>query len=357
MDNLYENNVECIDTYSQFVFMQKKGYKVYYILKRQNPFYEKLRKSKKLKNVIIVNGSDDIVKKAFVPLIFAKNIVTAFCNFNMKHPVKRLTADFFYSDKTINYIYLNHGVTFLKKWVLDYYSPKFYNKLVVSNVYEKEIYKKEAGWRDENLIECGLSRWGCLKKEKHQQKNIFIFFTWRTSFNKNNYEQSLYYKRLISFLTNSRLQKLLSQNNIHLKIAFHHAFNARNIFFEKCENFVHVVDASEISLHIKTADLFITDYSSIVFDFMFLDIPVIFYKLDWDDPKLNKEDIESAYYAMTKDRFLYNCFYYEGDVIDKIAFYIAHGFVLEKEFAEINSSFFYTKNNIQLLFAENLNKL
>ena len=356
MDNLYEDDVECIDTYSQFCFMKAQNKKVYYIIKKQNKLYMQLRKTQQSDRIIAVDDSSQILKKAFIPLCFTKNIVSAFCNFNMKHPVKKLIADFFYEDKSLNYIYLNHGVTFLKKWILSYYSPKFYNQLVVSNQYEKDIYITEANWKEANLINCGLPRWGNLIKKNHTQKSIFIFFTWRTSFNSSNYLQSMYYKRLKNLLTNNILREILHQYNIKLNIALHHAFYAKKIFFEELNEYTSIVDSCDVSSYISKTDLFITDYSSIAFDFMFLNIPVIFYKLDWDDVALNKDDKESMYYAMTKDNLLYNCVYYEEDLLDLIIHYIKHDFILEDKNKKINEKFFFCKDSIQQNLANILEK-
>lgn len=353
MDNLYEPNTETIDTYSLFLYMQENNIKSYYVLYKKNPLYLELKNANKLKNIIVVDGSFEIVYKSFIPLLFAKSVVTGFCNVISTSWQGR----FLKQNKYIKYIYLNHGATFLKDWVLDYYSPKNFNRLIVSNDFEKEIYLKEAKWRESKLIKSCFPRWDMLKKEQHEEKNIFIFFTWRTSFNENNYKQSLYYKKLKSFVNNKRLVDLLSKHKINLTFAYHHAFHDCNIRFEEISDNVNIINITNISKNIGKSDLFITDYSSICFDFMFLNIPTIFYKLDWQDSSLNEMDTNSMKYAMTKDKFLYNCFYDEEEVISKIEYYIKNNFCLEEQNKEINNKFFYFKKDIRKNLSDALMKL
>ena len=93
--------------------------------------------------------------------------------------------------------------------------------------------------------------------------------------------------------------------------------------------------------------LFITDFSSIVFDFMYLDIPVIFYRFDIDLDE-NTKDFESITFAANRDSYLYNCYYDEENTVNAIIKYINNGFVLEEENKEKNKVFYtyLERNNV-----------
>ena len=119
--------------------------------------------------------------------------------------------------------------------------------------------------------------------------------------------------------------------------------NSGNIHVPDC---VKLISAPEISKIIGETDLAITDYSSIAFDFMFLDIPTIFYRFDDDIRYPDKRDRLNAKSAKSHDKELYNVFYDEDAVIEKIEFYIKNNFVLEPEYKKINDSLFWEKENI-----------
>ena len=105
-------------------------------------------------------------------------------------------------------------------------------------------------------------------------------------------------------------------------------------------SYVEIVDQSEISKNINIADLFITDFSSIAFSFMYLNTPVIFYRLDADYTDEKYKEVEYINYARTKDCEIYNVFYNIDDTIDKVKFYVENNFKLEEEFKDINYKFF-----------------
>jgi len=204
-----------------------------------------------------------------------------------------------------------------------------------------------------------------LRREPQQQKTIFIMFTWRTSFgrwNKNKFAtplgQTVYSRNIKAFLTDEKLQKLLKKNNIKIQVALHHALvnqtDGRYKF--DCEN-VEIVPCENISQYIGKSDLFITDYSSIFFDFAFLNIPIIFYRPDFDDETLLELDKEDMANARSKDELLYNICYSKDKAIECIEKYIKNGFVLENENKQKNDALFSTKEKITEKFVNYLEKL
>ena len=93
------------------------------------------------------------------------------------------------------------------------------------------------------------------------------------------------------------------------------------------KKFVEIIKPEEISKSIETSDLFITDFSSLVFSFMYLNVPVIFYRLDFFESDENYLKREYLSYAQTKDKYLYNVFYELDNVINKIEYYIENNFI------------------------------
>lgn len=120
---------------------------------------------------------------------------------------------------------------------------------------------------------------------------------------------------------------------------------------------VNPVSPTEISAMIRKADLFITDYSSVCFDFMYMDVPTIFYRFDADVTHPDERDNQDADDAAQEDSRLYNVFYDEQAAMDKIDFYVRNGCQLESELRARNEQIFWTRENnckalIELLNAD-----
>lgn len=364
-DNLYEANAECIDTYCVFEYMQKHNIKSYYVVWAENPFYKKLQKNN-LKNVIVVKNSVhnpndfEFFRKIWKILPRTKAVITSFGDLNNK------ITKFLYKNKYITYQHVDHGSVFLKKFILstDYFSPKKYNKFLVCNTQEEDTFR-QFGWKKENLKIIGLPRWDLLKRKQHKQKTIFIMFTWRTSFgfwNKNYFktpiEQTKYNIGIQSLITDKKLLKLVKFHNIKLRIALHHSMlnQTEGRYNFNCDN-IEIVPCENISQYIGKTDLFITDYSSIFFDFAFLNIPIIFYRPDFYDEtllELDKKDMENV---QSKDNQLYNICYDKNKAIKCIEKYIKSDFILEKENKYKNDLLFSTKKNITKKFVNYLEEL
>jgi CDP-glycerol glycerophosphotransferase (TagB/SpsB family) len=350
IDDLFEENAECIDAYSLFLWMQEHNVPSYYVVWKKNYFYEKLKKENKLKNIIVVDKKfgTDLIKKGFIPLLKTKIIVSAFLNWGNFSEERKRIQKWISKNKSITHVYLDHGVVFFKKDVLNAYTPTFFNKLIVSNDIEKEIYKSKGGWIDTDILQGGLTRWDFLKKQVHSQKNIFIFFTFRKTFyGSKNYQDFDYYKNIISLFNNKRLRALLKRYNVKLIYGVHHAiYDQTNLDWKIEADNIEIADIQNISQYIKNTDLFITDYSSIVFDFMFLNIPTIFYKIDFLDQKLCSIDKLSINKFNECEPYIYNIVVSEDELIDRIEFYIKNGFKLEEENISKNNKFFYFRENI-----------
>ena len=190
-------------------------------------------------------------------------------------------------------------------------------------------------------------------------------FTWRRTFcrgNKNiipySLEQAKYNQNISAFLTDEKLQHFLKLHNVKLRMAFHHALlNQTDGKYQfSCDN-VEVIPASNISQYIGQSDLLITDYSSIFFDFAFLNIPIIFYRPDFDDETLCELDRQDMQNASSKDDLLYNICYDKDSAVRCVEKYIKNGFVLEEENKRKNDVLFSTKENITEKFVNYLEGL
>jgi CDP-glycerol glycerophosphotransferase (TagB/SpsB family) len=358
-DNLYEKNAECIDTWALFQYLREKKLRAYYVLWRENPFYQQLKKERRLDHVLItrwnLKHNSGFLTKTFPHILRTKYVITSFGDLFGR------TNKFLFDNKYIIYINTSHGSIFLKTFVLEcgYVSSEKYNKFLIANDVEKEIFTRYE-WHEKDLVKTGLPRWDLLKHMPHEQKTIFVMFTWRTSFmpsRRREYpykiKDSVYFNKISEFLQHPALHELLAAHHVHLKVALHHALlDQGNSQMSKFAD-VEMVEPTGISKQIGVTDLFITDYSSIFFDFAYLNIPIIFYRPDFDDTTLIKWDRDDMEHSKTKDELLYNVCYDPQKAVTLIKHYIEMNFVLEKENREKNARLFDFPKNIR----ENLTNL
>ena len=121
-----------------------------------------------------ING--DILEKLLGLFLRLKAVITA---------EKYSSIDnIFYNIDYITYIFLGHGVTYIKSYLYkDYLSPKFYNKILLPAC---KIFVKlalDAGWQNDNIIKIGYPRWDSYDTffnnlNKNEKAISLIFSKW-----------------------------------------------------------------------------------------------------------------------------------------------------------------------------------
>lgn len=147
--------------------------------------------------------------------------------------------------------------------------------------YETSILRQYFARRDECFIESDYPRnCECIELMLSERKVVGYLSTWDTYilYLPTFRENADYY---VDPLSNDRLKDFLYKNNI-LWVEKQHSYS-KNDFDEVHEDNIFKLDPEfDISVIIKKATLVITDYSSVCWDALYNDIPVIFYTPDFD---------------------------------------------------------------------------
>ena len=192
-------------------------------------------------------------------------------------------------------IYLQHGTLGIKKigykgnsywnnmFRFVYYNPDIKNVLMEENEFEdyqlmygvyhpryQELLKKNDYYKEIN------------KNRKH--KYILWFITWREYFGDNN-ETKRFLNQLEQTINNYKLNKFLKEKKYRLKICLHQFFDKEKIDMltkHLDRTSIEIVSPKDIDVmdEIAKNDILITDYSSLGFDFTFLNKKVIIYQPD-----------------------------------------------------------------------------
>ena len=101
------------------------------------------------------------------------------------------------------------------------------------------------------------------------------------------------------------------------------------------KNYIKFINQINISDYIKVSNLFITDFSSIIFDFVYRKKPFILYIPDHNDTLINifyKRNYYELIQSMKNGTIEFeNTFYDINSVVNKIIFYINKNFQLEEK--------------------------
>ncbi len=332
-DCLCDENVEAIDAWSMYQYLKAENIPAKYVLMRTNKLAESVQDDP---DVILVRDEADFFIRCYGSIA---NACCVLSSFGIHAPYHK----FFKRLPFLRCIFIEHGVIYIGSFAMKIYHPTCFHNIVVPSKRTHELYCNKSAWKEEHMLLNGIPRWGLLSRKPHEGKNIFIFFTWRKTFIRKPELAKAYFEKIHSLLSNPAFLKLVKENKLNVNLAFHHSLSYNNVPIPKFDESINIIEMTGISRHIGTTDLMITDYSSICFDFMYLDIPILFYRFDAGNTNLIDADIEIGVEASKLDSSLYNCVYQESDVVKVVENYVRNGFVLEEENVRKNEAFFWKR--------------
>lgn len=185
-------------------------------------------------------------------------------------------------------VFLQHGVIGLSRLNHSLHKNRAdLDLFFVSSDFEKSHIVNEYGYGEEEVKVSGLCRWDNLFQGDYIKNNtILIMPTWRNWLkNEEDLLKSQYFNKYIELLQNEKFLKIVKENRYNVKVYFHYHIEKliRNIDF-KLSDEIQIVYRNEEDIQelIKSSDIFISDYSSVIFDFAFMKKPVLLYQFDYD---------------------------------------------------------------------------
>lgn len=186
-------------------------------------------------------------------------------------------------------VYLQHGVLHAHlpwKYSLDRLKI---DKEVISSHYEEELLIGTYGFERENLICSGMPRYDHIDESQEAQKKILYAPTWRRYLinrqeddwvcDEERFVNSHFYKSVMSFINDDRLDKALEAHGYTLDVQLHPIFKGYNNTIRPESRNVNLVTED---IDIADYEVFITDFSSFVFDFVYLNRKIMYFVPDYD---------------------------------------------------------------------------
>lgn len=293
--------------YRYLLKLKPKGIKFYFAIKRNCSDYERI---KKYGNVI------DLYSKRYLNIFLKSNkIISSIDDSWVNNPFGE-DGNYLSDLYNFDYIYLSNGII---KDDLSLYMNKIIKKfdlIVTSSKYEyNSLIQPNYGYVKKNIILTGLSRFDDLRFLQRQRKSeniILVLPTWRKyikgtrdlitfeTIESKQFTNSTYFLFYNNLINNEELLGVMKDYKykgilcIHPNFAPHWKYFNQNEFFEvKGECFIHNL--------LVTASLLITDYSSIFFDFGYIEKPVIYTQFDYEEYRNNHFPI--GYFDYEKDGF------------------------------------------------------
>lgn len=185
-------------------------------------------------------------------------------------------------------VFIPHGVSYgisefcLKKFTdIDLFSccgkPEYDNVL------------RNYGYNEEEVVYTGFPRLDEWHKQSSIKKQIFLMPTWRLYLAQNEnleFEKTNFYNTYQHLINNAELNEVLEAAGVKLIFYPHNEMRRFMCHFSTNSDCVEIVredNTYDIQELLKDSALLITDYSSIHFDFAYMNKPVIYYQFDKDE--------------------------------------------------------------------------
>lgn len=280
--NIFDNG------YDQFChdFEINDGVKRYYIVDDIRPEDKaRLFTPKQRKNLVEFKS----IKHRLLFLNCSK-IFTSFNSISIISPFGNLPLRWYYDMMQAEVIYLQHGV--LHANLPHLYSKEKANvdKIVISSEFEKKNFQEIYNFKEKDLIFSGMPRFDKIDVSKQASRKILFSPSWRMNLIGeyiNNtrtllpekFLDSPFYKETISFLNSKELAELLEKYDLTLDFKNHPIFSDYDEYF-KVDN--PRINVTQEGINMQNYLAMITDYSSVVFDFVYLSRPIIYFVPDYD---------------------------------------------------------------------------
>lgn len=281
-ENIFDNG------YDQFChdFDKKDGIKRYYIVDNIKPADRKRLFTPKQRKYLVDFKS---IKHRLLFLNCSK-IFTSFNSVSIISPFGNPPLKWYYDMMKAEIIYLQHGV--LHANLPHLYSKEKANvdKIVISSEFEKKNFCEIYNFKEEDLLFSGMPRFDKIDITKPAQRKILFSPSWRMNligeYINNKREllpekllNSPFYKETISFLNSKELADILEKYDLTLDFKNHPIFRDYDEYF-KVDN--PRINVTQEGINMQNYLTMITDYSSVVFDFVYLGRPVIYFVPDYE---------------------------------------------------------------------------
>ena len=310
------------------------GKQIYYIITKDSPDRQKLEPYK--------NRLLDFMTIRHMCYLLAADLIVSSDSRYHTYAMQSRHSIFNRYIKKIPFVFLQHGVIALKQ--VDF----FYGKgkrggcdlFVVSTEAEKKIIVDNFGYLPEEVINTGLPRWDVLHDKSQDRREILIMPTWRNwldSVPDEDFEQSDYFRHYMELLNSKRFAEILEKYDLQVNFYLHAKFQDYVENFRSRESRIHLISFGEAAVNemLMRCRMLITDYSSVSWDVLYQDKPILFYQFDLD----KYEEAQGSYLNMRTELFGDRAEHCE-ELLDMLEEQIQNNFLMKPRYEEMRRMYF-----------------
>lgn len=202
-------------------------------------------------------------------------------------------------------IFLQHGIIKDNLTYLYYNNTKL-DLFVCSAKPEIEYISGRYGYPDGVLQMLGLCRYDYLKKKDSLTHTLLLMPTWRVSLQNSTekeFTESAYYKNYQRLLNSNDMERLLEKYNCRLIFYPHIEMQKFLGCFSTDKERIDIMGFKDSTVQelLISSDVLITDFSSVFFDFGYMEKPMIFYQFDKEN--FRETHYEEGYFKYERDGF------------------------------------------------------
>ena len=354
------------------IFYRKKHriwlYYDFYTVEKDNGFFQfenDLKHDDGIERYYVLTHKYDDIDSVFTPeqkkhtvkigspehkLLFlcAERVFTGYYGISPVNAFDSAKQKYMYEDLTkYRTVYLQHGVLHAALRLNNSEERSMAEEIVVSSPFEVRNYTENYAYSEDELITTGMARYDLIDRNHKPQNRILFAPSWRkyltNEIKASNWEADIerikssdYYKNFLAFLSDKKLHRYLEENGIQLDIKLHPIIaDVKGLFDIDCENI------STVNGNVEVGDYraFVTDFSSYVFDFAYLNRPIIYFVPDYPQFRAGLNHYRDL--DLPFDEAFGKMFTEADKAAECLCGIIESGFVPEKIFAERMENFYF----------------
>jgi CDP-glycerol glycerophosphotransferase (TagB/SpsB family) len=327
----------------------KPGREIYYIIDKSSPHYERVKQwdSHVIDYLSVKHMLYSIVCSAIVSSESKTHDYIRYASASIVKPLIQKT----------NHVYLKHGVFAIKRVAP---APFWKQKSVLMTAVSEEeatIIRRYLRYERSRIAVTGSARFDCLTDKSEGRKEILLMPTIRIQLfysGEADFKESDYYRVYSSLLKSERLIALLKKYGYTLNFYLHPSFSQFEGLFSAGDDAVKIMLEDDVPINelLMRCGMLITDYSSVTWDMLYMNKPILFFQFDLD---LFLET-SGSYMDMRKDLPGDRCDT-EEELFGLIEQYAANGLRMPDRYAGMREGFFaYTDRDNCKRIAEEIRR-
>ena len=191
----------------------------------------------------------------------------------------------------------------------------------------------------------GFPRYDLLNNFKLSNQ-IIIMPTWRANLENlddEQFQKTAFFNNWMKLINDNYLNKYCSGNGIVIKFYMHHSFK-KYLHLFKGGNAVQIVKFGDESVQnlLKESKMLITDFSSVYFDFAYMNKPIIFFQ--FDESAFYSGHYSKGYFDYRRDGFGKVCIT-EGETIKEFSTIAAKNFSVDSLYLDRAKKYFIYRDS------------